>query len=417
MLRVVESFSGIGSQVKALKNIGIEHEIVATMDWDINAIIAYDIIHHGKPELKEYSMCTKGQLINELSNYTLSKDGKTPITEQSLKRMSKIELEHLLAAIHRSKNLTSITEVKGGDLPDNIDLFTYSFPCQDLSIAGAWHGNNSGIDRNVNNRSGMLWQVERILFERRDLNLELPKFLLMENVSNILSNTHRNNFEEWKSILEEMGYINVVYSLNSQDFGIPQRRQRVYMLSIQCNNDMDLKNIIDDYIKNHFLQDALYREALNIRWRSIEEILKINYDSNPIYKKEANNSQPNNTPSRQKIHDENDIIYDGIGRFIDIVSTITTKQDRNPNSGVIEYDSGRDDKATFRYLTPRECFMLMGFDEEDFQILIDNDFEIAKNKKFFTNNKLYKLAGNSIVVNVLEYIFMQVDYINKNILS
>ena len=290
-------------------------------------------------------------------------------------------------------------------------------PCQDLSIAGAWHGNNSGIDRNVNNRSGMLWQVERILFERRDLNLELPKFLLMENVSNILSNTHRNNFEEWKSILEEMGYINVVYSLNSQDFGIPQRRQRVYMLSIQCNNDMDLKNIIDDYIQNHFLQDALYREALNIRWRSIEEILKINYDSNPIYKKEANNSQPNNTPSRQKIHDENDIIYDGIGRFIDIVSTITTKQDRNPNSGVIEYDSGRDDKATFRYLTPRECFMLMGFDEEDFQILIDNDFEIAKNKKFFTNNKLYKLAGNSIVVNVLEYIFMQVDYINKNILS
>lgn len=414
MLRVIESFSGIGSQVKALKNAGIEHEIVATIDWDINAIIAYDIIHHGKPELKEYSLMDKSELIDMLRRYTLSSDGKSPMTIEALKRMSKIELEHLLAAINRSNNLVSITDVRGEDLPRNIDMFTYSFPCQDLSIAGAWHGNNSGISRGANNRSGMLWEVERILFEIKDKNLELPKFLLMENVSNILSATHKKNFEEWKKILEDMGYINFVYSLNSQDFGIPQRRQRVYMLSVKCN-DEKMINEVKNYIENHHLHDAFYREKLNIKCKSIKDILRVDYNSDEKYREEANKSQPNDTPSRKKIYEENDKIYDGYNNYIDIISTITTKQDRNPNSGVIEYDSGRVGKSTFRYLTPRECFMFMGFDEEDFQTLMDNDFYITKNKKFFSYNKLYKLAGNSIVVNVLEYIFMQVDYINRYI--
>lgn len=416
MLRVVESFSGIGSQVKALKNIGVEYEIVATIDWDINAIIAYDIIHHGKPEIEEYKSMNKDQLVNMLKKYKLSSNGKEPLTLAGLKRMTKIELEHLLGAINRSHNLTSITEVKGNDLPNEIDLFTYSFPCQDLSIAGAWHGNNSGINRNANNRSGMLWEVERILLERQNLNMEMPKFLLMENVTNILSNTHKNNFNEWKSILENMGYINIVYSLNAQDFGIPQKRKRVYMLSIQYKNN-NIKRALEEYIDDNNLNDGLYRAKLNINYKKIEELLRLDYECNRQYREEANNSQPNNTPSRIKIYEENDRIYDGNNKFIDIISTITTKQDRNPNSGVIDYDSGIIDKPKFRYLTPRECFMLMGFDEDDYQTLIDNDFYIGEDKKFFAYSKLYKLAGNSIVVNVLEYIFKQVDYINKNLLK
>lgn len=415
MLRVVESFSGIGSQVKALKNIGVEHEILATMDWDINAIIAYDIIHNGPPVLDEYKEMTKDELVDILKNYTLSSDGKSPMTFGGLKRMSKIELEHLLAGIKRSNNLTSITAIKGDDLPEEIDLFTYSFPCQDLSIAGAWHGNNSGINRNANNRSGMLWEVERILFERKKLNLKLPRFLLMENVSNILSATHRTNFEEWQNILTDMGYHNVVYNLNAQDFGIPQKRQRVFMLSVKCNNTDEIE-LVKDYFVNHDLESDFYRQRLTIQQKNISEILKLNYNDER-YKIEANNSQPNDTPSRRKIYDENDMIFDHNNNYISVISTITTKQDRNPNSGVIDYDSGRVGKSIFRYLTPRECFMLMGFDEEDFQKIVDSNFLIARNKRFFTYNKLYKLAGNSIVVNVLEHIFKQVDYVNNNILQ
>lgn len=416
MLEVVESFSGIGSQVKALKNKKIEHKIVATIDWDINAIIAYDIINNGKPEINEYSLLKKDELIDILKEYVLSSNGKESMPLENLRKMKKIELEHLVGAIKRTNNLTSITSVRGEDLPLNIDLFTYSFPCQDLSIAGTWHGNNSGIDRNLKNRSGMLWEVERILIERRNKNLPLPKFLLMENVSNILSNKHKNNFQEWKDNLEKLGYVNYVYSLNAKDFGIPQKRIRTYMLSVKCD-DEKIKNQVEEYIENNDLRKEEFREKLAIKTKTLKEILKIDYEANNLYKEEANRIQPNETPSRIKIYEENDKIFDGKKILIDTIATITTKQDRNPNSGVIDYDSGRLGKSKFRYLTPRECFMLMGFDEEDFQILIDNNFTVGKNRKFFTDSKLYKLAGNSIVVNVLEQIFMQVDYINRNILK
>ena len=90
------------------------------------------------------------------------------------------------------------------------------------------------------------------------------------------------------------------------------------------------------------------------------------------------------------------------------MKTITTKQDRNPNSGVIEYNYKKVGKLNYRYLTPRECFLAMGFDECDYEIIIKNNFDVAKNRKLFSDGKLIKMAGNSIVVNVLEAIFMQI---------
>ncbi|CAI3232409.1 DNA (cytosine-5)-methyltransferase 1 [Clostridium neonatale] len=414
MFRVIEAFSGIGSQAKALKNIGMEFEIVATVDWDINAIIAYDIIHNGAPQLDRYKLIPKEVLVESLSKYTLSTDGKKPLGQNGLKRMDKLTLEYLMAAIERSRNWVSITDVKGTDIPDDIDLFTYSFPCQDLSIAGAWHGNNSGITRGINNRSGMLWEVERILMERRKIQRQMPKFLLMENVSNILCDTHKKNFQEWKNNLSLMGYHNKVYKLNAINFGIPQKRERVYMLSILCNDQEKKK--IEEYLSANDLECEMLANNIAIRKTNLKDILRIDY-SNPIYKKEADESQPNDTDSRRKIHEENDILYDGNKIITDRVKTITTKQDRNPNSGVIEYEPQGYGKSNFRYLTPRECFMLMGFDEDDYQALIDNNFKINRNTNFFVSSKLYKMAGNSIVVNVLESIFKQVQYINTYILE
>lgn len=414
MFRVIEAFSGIGSQAKALKNIGIEFEILATVDWDINAIIAYDIIHNGVPNLDTYKSKTKEELIEILSQYTLSSDGKKPLDITAIKRMNRNVMEHLVAAIDRSNNLVSITDIKGQNLPDNIDLFTYSFPCQDLSIAGAWHGNNSGIDRDANNRSGMLWEVERILMERNDLGLAMPKFLLMENVSNILCNTHKVNFEEWQNNLTSMGYYNKIYKLNSVDFGIPQKRERVYMLSVLCDSHIRLE--VEEYIENNDLSIPMYINNLNIKSIKLEDILRLDY-SNKVYKKEADESQPNDTKSRRKIYQENDVLYNGNQVIRDVVATITTKQDRNPNSGVIEYSPQNENKSKYRYLTPRECFMLMGFDEDDFQSLMDNNFPVTKTMDFFVPSKLYKMAGNSIVVNVLEAIFRQIEYIKNNILD
>lgn len=141
MFKVVETFSGIGSQAKALKNIGLDHEIICTVDWDVNAIIAYDLIHNGKQNLKKYNEISKCELLDKLKKYTLSINGKKPANERSLKSLHIEVLKRLMCAIERSNNLVSITDVKGEELPKNIDLLTYSFPCQDLSIAGYWHGN------------------------------------------------------------------------------------------------------------------------------------------------------------------------------------------------------------------------------------------------------------------------------------
>src|SRR5699024_5570640 len=117
-----------------------------------------------------------------------------------------------------------VSSVKAQNMPDDIDVLTYSFPCQDLSVSSYWHKNFSGIDPTANNRSGLLWQVERLLKDYCNTGKKLPKFLLMENVSAILSKRHIGNFNIWKNFLENLGYYNHVYTLNSKNFRIPQNR-------------------------------------------------------------------------------------------------------------------------------------------------------------------------------------------------
>ena len=145
--------------------------------------------------------------------------------------MSMLQLKSILVAIERTNNKVDITNVKASDLPDS-DLLTYSFPCQDLSVSGHWHKNEGGINRDANNRSTLLWQIERLLIEYDKSNKELPKFLLMENVSNILSDKHIDNFNEWCAFLENLGYVNQIYTLDARNFGIPQTRIRTYMISV-----------------------------------------------------------------------------------------------------------------------------------------------------------------------------------------
>ena len=146
--------------------------------------------------------------------------------------------------------------------------------------------------------------------------------------------------------------------------------------------------------------------------RPLKEFLRLDYND-LTYRTEAEASCPNNTESRRKIYDNNECISYKSGVISPYVSTITTKQDRHPNSGVIEYDSVNPGKANYRYLSPRECFLLMGFDDNDFDVLLNNNFYIRGKDYLFTKEKLVKMAGNSIVVNVLEEIFRQVIEIDN----
>ena len=412
MLRIIETFSGIGSQVQALKNINIDHKVEAIVEWEIGAMYAYDIMHNGPQDLTPYRHHTKDSLIEILEKYNLSIDGKEPISDRALASMNVTQLKAILCAIDRNNNLVDIQKVDVDKLPD-ADVLTYSFPCQDLSVSGHWHNNTGGIDRNANNRSTLLWEIERILLGYTAKQKQLPNFLLMENVSNILSSKHIKNFNEWQGFLERLGYVNKVYTLNSKNFGVPQSRERTYLLSVLAK-DENQKNEIESYLLENNLEN--YQQEL---CSPLSNYLKLNY-SLEKYRQEAIDSTPKFTPSREKIYQNNIVL--ATDREVprnQIARTLTTKQDRHPNSGIIQYEKEilTKNNTKYRNLTPRECFLLMGFTEEQFDLLMQHNIDVAAGRKILPQSKLIRLAGNSIVVQVLESIFRQIDYIDKNILN
>lgn len=412
-LNVVELFSGIGSQAKALENININFETVNTCEWDIHAIVAYNLIHNDGSLHSGSLGLTKLELLNELNKYNLSGDCKNPINKKYLSSLPEETLRQIYSSILNTGNLIDIKSLTGDMLPKDVDIMTYSFPCQDLSNVGAFHGYNKGIDRDANNRSGLLWQVERILNERIKLGLPLPKSLVLENVATLLSERHKHNFQEWQDILVKLGYYNKIYTLNAKDFGAAQNRKRLIMISFLTNFDQKLNKKLDAYFSEHNLEDISYVNSLNIHKDSLKQILKVDY-SNVIYLQEALESQPNDTKSRRDIWNDNVKLIDANNQYIerDFAATLTTKQDRHPNSGNIYFDIDNG-KSKFRYITPRESFMLMGFDENDFDKVNNISLKGRGDSKFFTRDILLHLAGNSIVVNVLEQIFKQIINILK----
>lgn len=411
-MTIVELFSGIGAQAKAFEKNHTRHKILHTCEWDIHAIVAYDFIHNKPGIHKEARDLSKEELLEKLSAYSLSNDGKNPIPYVTLRTMSEISLRVLYSAILKTNNFVSVTDLKGDQLPDNLDVLTYSFPCQDLSNVGAFHGYIKGIDRDAHSRSGLLWEVERILLERFDSKRDLPRFLLLENVPALQNSRHRANFEEWQNVLKKMGYYNKIYVLNALDFGLPQNRERLLMLSIRTDHDELLEKKLDYYFRRHNLESGEYRAKRPYRQLKLKDVLKTDY-SIPKYYLEALECQPNDTESRREIWEQNPQLTDEEGRVIaDKVATLTTKQDRNPNSGNLRVNFGNG-RSKFRYLTPRECFMLMGFEESDYEHVMMNNIQVKKDLMLFTRDKMIRLAGNSIAVNVLQAVFRQVCDIQK----
>jgi DNA (cytosine-5)-methyltransferase 1 len=409
MLKVIETFSGIGAQAKALSNIGADFKIIGTADWDIHAMIAYDLIHHGKQDLSKYENATREEMLKKLKKYTLSIDGKVASDWKNIKILNMDVLRRVCAAIDRTNNYVSVTDMDGALLPADMDALTYSFPCQDLSIGHAWHGATEGIDRRAANRSSQLWEIERILQERKASPNPMPKFLLMENVPNIISRSHSKNFDDWKQSLVNLGYYNKFYVLVSSNFGTPQVRKRAYLMSFYTGGDEKLEAKLDKYFAANNLEDV--RQAPS----HLSKYLRTDYEVG-TFAQEAMDSQPNDTPSRRDIFEKSVKLFNGVD-YSSRVPTITTKQDRRPNSGVINYDSKRAGKSTFRYLTARECLLLMGFEDRDYEVLVRNNFKKNSASDFFTSTKITKMAGNSIVVPVLEAVFEQMLYVDQHFLS
>ena len=410
---IVELFSGIGSQARALKNIGIQINVQATCEWDIHAFIAYDAMHESIYNLPEVEKVSKEGLLHELESYNLSNNGKEPMAKNTLHGYSEAVLKRVLSAIRRTRNFVDISKVKGESMPGDTDILTYSFPCQDLSNVGAFHGYNKGIEEGSGSRSSLLWQVGRILREMKQSGKKLPRYLIMENVPTLLSPRHKENFEKWIGDLADLGYISKYVLVNARNYGIPQNRPRLLMMSVFVGKNELLKKEIQAFFdswgsdETKILSD--YRKSRFYLPVTINQLLRQPADRRSKLWEEALDCTPNDTVSRRKIWEENPKIVDEQGRITseDFIRTITTKQDRHPNSGNVYFDSGVEGRGKFRYLTPRECLLFMGFTDEDYERLQANNPEQRVKSKLFPRDKIIRMAGNSIPVKMLEGFFYQ----------
>lgn len=363
-LRVFEAFAGIGAQASALDRMGINYEIVGISEWFIDAIECYAAIHCDGVEIE---MPTNIKEIDDyLSQFTFS---ATSIKPTNIKRLTEDQRRDLYRANKQANNYGSITDIKGESLPE-IDLLVYSFPCQDLSTGGL----GKGMKKGSGTKSGLLWEIERILKELKDLD-QLPEYLLLENVKTIKADKHIKDLNQWLSFLASMGYANTeCMILNSLDFGVPQDRERAFIIS-HLGDKLDIA--------------AKIEAAKKERKFKIRDFIKSNY-KNPIYKLEADIAQLNKTPSR-------DVMWDINGKKISdstVIRTITCNMDRTHTAALFKYNGPKGD--TYRRLTMREAFLLMGFTEDEYT---------KASSLNFSYRKLNQLIGNSIVVNVLQAIF------------
>ena len=264
-IRLIETFSGYGSQALALKYLGVEFEHWKTCEWAIKSIQAYKDIHFTN-DTKEISM-SKDEMIDYLYNKGISSNYNEPMTKSQISRLNEKQLKTIIENIEITHNLVNIQQVKGQDLEivdkDKYDyIMTYSFPCQDLSLAGKGKGM-----ADTSTRSGMLWEVERILNELKTTN-SLPQILLMENVPQVHGTGNVEHFNKWQLALERLGYKSYFQDLIATDYGIPQTRNRCFMISILGDYSytfpkpipltLKLKDMLEDEVdEKYYLSDKM----------------------------------------------------------------------------------------------------------------------------------------------------------------
>lgn len=231
-IRLISMFSGYDSQELALKYCGIKYEPWRTCEWAVKSIQALKDMHCMNDNT-DYSKDHSDEFIlNRLSKWGISANYNEPMTKDQIKRLGTAKQRQIYNNIKATHNLVNIQQVKGTDLgiieTDKYDyLLTYSFPCQDLSMAGK----RQGMAKGDGTRSGMLWEVERILDECRELG-SLPQLLLMENVPEVIGTNNIKHFAKWLEKLESIGYKCYWKVINAKDYGVPQNRERCFMVSI-----------------------------------------------------------------------------------------------------------------------------------------------------------------------------------------
>ena len=231
-IRLIELFAGYGSQHFALKYLGINAESYRICEWAVKSIQAYKDAHFPDDNTDYSADHSIEFVINRLFKWGISSNYNEPMTKDQIKRMGEQKCRQVYNNIKATHNLVNIQQAKASDfnIVDKDDftyILTYSFPCQDLSKAGL----GKGMEKGSGTRSGMLWEVERILEECLEGGA-LPQVLLMENVPDVIGTNNIKHFASWLAKLESFGYHCYWKVLNGRDYGIPQNRERCFMISI-----------------------------------------------------------------------------------------------------------------------------------------------------------------------------------------
>lgn len=389
-LRVLELFGGIGACSKALEKLGINYEIADYVEIDKYAVKSFNAIHNSNFEPQDITQWDK-------------------------------DIE--------------------------VDLVMHGSPCQDFSLAGL----QAGGDEGSGTRSSLMYETIRIVEKLK------PKYVIWENVKNVISKKHKHNYDNYCNRMSELGYTNYGQVLNAKDYGIPQNRERVFTVSILSNENFEfppkqelklkLKDMLEDeadekyYLDDKWLNDIRYNNNTVCETRYDEGIrtfknnicgslrtidacgnkciIQIKNATKKGYIEaqdgdSVNLSYPTSNTRRGRVGkqvsqtlqcndmmgviEKNKYSEESLKRIKqniiknDIANTLTANamQSFNHNNCALINNDLR-----IRKLTPKECWRLMGFDDEDFE----------KAEKVNSNTQLYKQAGNSIVVNVLMAIF------------
>lgn len=460
-IRLIELFGGYGSQAFALEYLGANFEHWKLCEWAVKSIQAYKDAHFLEDKTDYSKELTKEQIIDYLANKGISANYNEPMTREQIKRLGEEKCRTIYNNIKATHNLVNICQISGNDLEiKDTDKYcyvmTYSFPCQDLSSAGL----GKGMEKGSGTRSGLLWEVERILDECK----ELPQVLLMENVPEVIGTNNVKHFAKWLEKLESLGYHCYWQVLNAKDYGVPQNRERCFMVSVLGDYyygfpktkklEIKLKDVLEENVDEKFYLSDKMKEYIiseDKKYKVSDGNLKINRDIGVTINTRVGNTRadcsdyicdelPENTnlkclgifdykasdkflgnrnhfnkteiaPTMLTNHNYGVVVKSNNKRLKELVNKMDLTQDNqfldiynqttSENTGTITTRVDASNSTAvytdyrIRKLTPKECFRLMGVQDQDFE-------NIAQNQ---SNASLYHLAGDSIVVDILMAIF------------
>lgn len=401
MLRVFTAFSGYDSQCLALNRLGINYDLVGWSEIDKFAIKAHNALFP--------------------------------------------QWENL--------NFGDITQINWHTVPD-FDLFTYSSPCQDFSTAGKMRGGEQGSGT----RSSLLWECQKAIWIKR------PRYLLMENVSSFVGKRFIDTFKKWLQVLEDFGYTNYWQVLNAKDYGIPQNRKRVFIVSVLNNihpfefpQKIELTRKLSDELEEN-VDKKYYIDKIPVNGRVHKGMSGRVYDTDGlaptlttnkgdgIYIQHLEPRKDGCTNTLTTVLKDNLIIEpekvavalrgrekvvvgwsrDKNGNIanmhkVDIANTQTAKKSNNTQNYILQLGHGFNKGCMIKDFAPtitshsfeQNNLIVMGLtirkmtEREVFRLMGVHDEDSDKIRSVVSKSQCYKLGGNSIVVDVLEAIFRE----------